>query len=217
MVICGLAKTETCSVRQMFEEEQLPWLMGSLSHHPALRCLCLSQWTFRIWKHDQLYPCSTCELGDCEGLDTDPSEIQDSLVPWFLPPALILFVQVKLDFVCALSRSVVSSSLPSMDCSPPGSSVHGVSQARILEWVAIPFSTGSSWTRDRTHVSCVSCIAGTCFSTWEDQVEMKLNRMVTPKRTPWRLKATLLCLGNERSFGIFQERLATCLPLEFLP
>ena len=43
MVICGLAKTEMCSVRQMFEEEQLPWLMGSLTHHPALPCLCLSQ------------------------------------------------------------------------------------------------------------------------------------------------------------------------------
>ena len=39
-----------------------------------------------------------------------------------------------------------------MDCSPPGSSVHGILQARILEWVAIPFSRGSSWPRDRTQV-----------------------------------------------------------------
>ena len=37
-----------------------------------------------------------------------------------------------------------------MDCSPPGSSVHGISQARILEWVAISFSSGSSWPRDWT-------------------------------------------------------------------
>ena len=37
-----------------------------------------------------------------------------------------------------------------MDCSPPGSSVHGISQARILEWVAISFSRGSSRPRDRT-------------------------------------------------------------------
>ena len=36
-----------------------------------------------------------------------------------------------------------------MDCSPPGSLVHGISQARMLEWVAIPFSRGSSWPRDR--------------------------------------------------------------------
>ena len=38
----------------------------------------------------------------------------------------------------------------SMDCSTPGSSVHGIFQARILEWVAISFSRGSSWPRDRT-------------------------------------------------------------------
>ena len=37
-----------------------------------------------------------------------------------------------------------------IDCSPPGSSVHGILQAKILEWVAIPFPMGSSWPRDRT-------------------------------------------------------------------
>ena len=42
-----------------------------------------------------------------------------------------------------------------MDCSPPGSSIHGVFQARILEWVPIPFSIGSSQPRDRTPVSCI--------------------------------------------------------------
>ena len=43
-----------------------------------------------------------------------------------------------------------------MDCSPPGSSVHGILQARILEWVAIPFSRGSSQPRDWTQVSCTA-------------------------------------------------------------
>ena len=42
-----------------------------------------------------------------------------------------------------------------MDCIPPGSSVHGISQARILEWVAISFPRTSSWPRDRTQVSCI--------------------------------------------------------------
>ena len=42
-----------------------------------------------------------------------------------------------------------------MDCSLPGSSVHGILQARILEWVATPSSKGSSWPRDGTHVSYV--------------------------------------------------------------
>ena len=44
-----------------------------------------------------------------------------------------------------------------MDYSPPGSSVHGISQARILEWVAISFSRGSSRTRNWTQVSCITC------------------------------------------------------------
>ena len=43
-----------------------------------------------------------------------------------------------------------------MDCSPPGSSVHGSLQARILEWVAISFSRGSSQPRDQTKVSCIA-------------------------------------------------------------
>ena len=45
-----------------------------------------------------------------------------------------------------------------MDCSPPGSSVHGIAQERILEWIAISSSSRSSQSRDQTHVSCVSCI-----------------------------------------------------------
>ena len=52
------------------------------------------------------------------------------------------------------SRPVVSGSLrPWGLCSPPGSSTHGILQARILEWVAISFSRGSSWPRNRTQVS----------------------------------------------------------------
>ena len=50
-----------------------------------------------------------------------------------------------------------------MDCSPPGFSVHGILQARILEWVAIPFSRGSFQPRDRTQVSC---IAGGLLTVW---------------------------------------------------
>ena len=50
-----------------------------------------------------------------------------------------------------------------MDRSPPGSSVHGILQARILEWVAIPFSRGSFQPRDQTKVSH---IAGRFFTVW---------------------------------------------------
>ena len=50
-----------------------------------------------------------------------------------------------------------------VDYSPPGSSVHGILQARILEWVAILFSRGCFWPEDRTWVSC---IAGRFFTIW---------------------------------------------------
>ena len=46
--------------------------------------------------------------------------------------------------VIVFSCSVVSNSCDHMDCSLPGSSVHGISQAKTLEWVTIPFSRGSS-------------------------------------------------------------------------
>ena len=52
-----------------------------------------------------------------------------------------------------------------MDCSPPGSSVHGILQARILEWVAISFSKGSSWPRNQTYVSYSFLIAYGFFTT----------------------------------------------------
>ena len=66
----------------------------------------------------------------------------------------------KSDQKSASVRSAAQSCLTlcgPMVCSLPGSSVHGILQARILEWVAIFFSRWSSWPRDQTLVSCVSC------------------------------------------------------------
>ena len=66
---------------------------------------------------------------------------------------------MKLGKVCVHPCSVMSSSLwPHGLCGPPDSSVHGIFQARILEWVAISISRGSSQSRNRIHVSCASCI-----------------------------------------------------------
>ena len=74
--------------------------------------------------------------------------------------------------VCILERTKESESQVAqlcptlcdpMDCSLPGSSVHGIFQARIMEWVAISFSRGSSWPRDQTRVSC---IAGRFCTIW---------------------------------------------------
>ena len=61
------------------------------------------------------------------------------------------------------NHSVMSNFCNSMDCSPPGSSVHVIFQARILEWVAISYSRRSSQSRDRT---LVSHIAGRFFTVW---------------------------------------------------
>ena len=64
------------------------------------------------------------------------------------------------DFLTCLTH--ITSWNP-MDYSPPGFSLHGILQARILEWVTIPFSRGSSWPMDRTWVSC---IADGFFTSW---------------------------------------------------
>ena len=65
------------------------------------------------------------------------------------------------------SESEVAQSCPTLcdpvDCSLPGSSIHGIFQARVLEWVAISFSRGSSQPRDQSRVFC---IAGRRFTVW---------------------------------------------------
>ena len=71
-----------------------------------------------------------------------------------------LLLLIKLNWFTYMCRAVLSLHLRPTLCnghSPPGSSVHGILQTRILEWVAVPSSGGSSWPRDRTHISCVSC------------------------------------------------------------
>ena len=65
----------------------------------------------------------------------------------------------RFSHTCIHADSVASLTLcDPLDWSPPGSSVHGILQARILTWVAMLFSNRSSWPRDQTRVSYVSCI-----------------------------------------------------------
>ena len=65
--------------------------------------------------------------------------------------------------VCAKSLQSCPTLCDLMYCKLPGSSVHGIFQARILEWVAMPFSRGSSYSRDRTWVSWT---VGRFFIIW---------------------------------------------------
>ena len=99
---------------------------------------------------------------DCFSLSTILSIIQMavcvSCMLWcgYATVSLIvhLFKSTWLLLVCSVAQSRPTVCDPG-DCSPPGSSVHGISQARILEWLAISSSRGSSWSRDWTHVSCI--------------------------------------------------------------
>ena len=72
-------------------------------------------------------------------------------------------------------KALVAQSCPAlcdpMDCSLPGSSVHGILQTKILKWVAIPFSRGSSQPRDRTQVSCIASKFFTIWATRESESE----------------------------------------------
>ena len=79
------------------------------------------------------------------------------MVLWDLESRSVV-VQALVVFVLGwcLSHQVMSDSCDPMDCSPPASYVHGILQARILEWVTISFSRGSSWPRDWTWISCIT-------------------------------------------------------------
>ena len=67
--------------------------------------------------------------------------------------------------VCVWAQSCPTLCNP-MNCSLPGSFVHGIFQAGIREWVAMPFSRGSSRPRDRSGVSCISCIGRQILYHW---------------------------------------------------
>ena len=97
------------------------------------------------------------QIGGCQGAVVGMSVKRNR--PWY-----ISWLSSEIQRVACwlnspvLSRSLMSDSCSLMDCSLPGSSVHGVLQARTLERVAMPFCRGSSL--DRTHLSHVSSIAG---------------------------------------------------------
>ena len=64
-----------------------------------------------------------------------------------------------------------------LTCSPPGSSVHGISQARILEWVTMLSSRGSSWPRDQTCVSCIGRQILYHWANWEAHTDLRFQQL----------------------------------------
>ena len=78
-----------------------------------------------------------------------------------LPPS-----SLRLRCMCAKSIHLCPTLCDPMECSPPGSSVRGILQARILKWVAMSSSRGSSQPRDWNFISCGPCITGGFFTIW---------------------------------------------------
>ena len=88
-----------------------------------------------------------------------------------------------------------------MDCSPSGSSVHGILQVIILEWDAIPFSRGSSQPRDQTQVSCIASRHFTIWTTREASLIAQLVKNL-PEGLAWRIPWTM----GSRVHGVTRSR-----------
>ena len=99
-------------------------------------------------------------------------------------------------------ESEVAQSCPTlcnpMDCSLPGSSVHGIFQAIVLEWIAISFSRGSSQPKDQTRVSC---IVDKCFTIWAPREVLGVEEALKCglKDNFYKLESDCFCSSRIRS------------------
>ena len=109
---------------------QAPLFMGFFRQNTVVGCHFLLQVTFPMQRWYLLPPVFPALAG--RFFTTEPPEVK------------VLVAQL------CLTRC------NPMDCGPPGSSVHGIFQTRILEWVVISSSSGSSWPRDQAWVSCIA-------------------------------------------------------------
>ena len=155
----------------------------------------LSWWTFHV-KLKECVLCSFCtEFCKCQAALSDSDRSFISLLIFYF-------------FYGLLRSKRVAQLCPTLcnplDCSPPGPSVHGILQARMLEWVAMPFSRGSSRPRDQTPVSC---IAGRFFTIWATSPIVTGNRSTSHFSSFsfyfMHLEALLLCACTFRIFISF--------------
>ena len=105
-----------------------------------------------------------------------------------------------------------------MGCSPPSSSVHGIFQARILEWVVMPSFRGSSWPRDQT---CISCIGTQVLYHWDSREVQTgvLLLLLLSRFSRVRLCATPWASAHQAplSMGFSRQEYWSGLPLPSLP
>ena len=100
-----------------------------------------------------------------------------------------------------------------VDCSPPGSSVSEILQARILEWVAMHHSRGSSQLRDRTQISCNTCIVGRIFIA--EPPDKSCCSLVGLYCEPWKSHLSFLAGRGNALLGIKKKKKKKILKLEY--
>ena len=97
-----------------------------------------------------------------------PGTVIQQLESWgamtFGPRTPLHLSLLVINRLCLVTQPCLTLCNP-LDYSPRSYPVHGLFQARILEWVAISSFRGSSWPRDQTHISCVSCFTGGFFTS----------------------------------------------------
>ena len=92
------------------------------------------------------------------------------------------------------------------DCSLSGSSIHGILQERILEWVAISFSRGSSWPRDQTQVSSIAGRCSTLWVTWIPYITHSVQFSSVQSHSHVWLFATPWITARQASLSITNSR-----------
>ena len=181
-----LKRSNSSDITSCFRREYIRWKTWPQKiHAPSVHCttVCSSQDMEAIWVsidrgmdgkgvvhiYNGILAIRKNEIGHCSNMDgsreshTEWSKSErDGEISYDIPHIWTLKRNDTDESESEVTQSCPTFSGP-MDCSPPGSSVHGIFQARILEWVAISFSRGSSQPRDWTQVSC---IAGRCFNLW---------------------------------------------------
>ena len=100
---------------------------------------------------------------------------------------------------CYLIAQLCPTLLRPHDCSPPGSSSHRISQARILEWIDIPFFRRSSWLRDWTHISCIGRQILYHWATWKTH---------SPQGLPY--PSSTLLFRSISNFKLINSRVDCC-------
>ena len=125
------------------------------------------------------------------------------------PELSLKIINIGMKCVCLWERVSCVWLCDPMDCSPPGFSVHGIFQARILEWVAIFFSREPSQLRDWTPVFCIS---GRFFTIWATREALDMNYLM-PKKLFW-------IISNFPTYTfiltVFSIHFIICLPMKDL-